>query len=242
MAHSCAMIPSGGGSLVTLALLLVLGGCRVGTDLPGDTPAELMPVEAIEVSSQLLGVTLANSIFSSNHVGFAHTHNGLAAHVHPISGPFVHELRLREAPLLSHHNFFQFDLVLETPCESGGTVQTEAAIAGEGNPAIQPGSVHYIIVQTHSDCALILEESGSTRLVIDAAPYLSIEAHATNDGTSTEVYGTIVGGLAWEAETKAGTCELDLAYSAGGTTLDEITEITLTGTFCDLEVQTTVSR
>ncbi len=242
MAHSCALSPSGGGSLMTLALLLFLSGCRIGTDLPGDAPAELMPVEAIEVSSRLLNLTLENSVFSSNHVAFAHTHNGLAAHVHPVSGPFVHELRLREAPLLSHHNFFQFDLVLESPCESGGTVQTEAAISGQGNPAIQPGAVHYIIVQTHTDCALLLAESGSTRLVIDAAPYLTIEAHATNDGTSTELYGTIVGGLAWEAETKAGTCELDLAYSAGGTTLDEIAEITLTGTFCDLEVEATVFR
>ena len=242
MAHLCAMSPSGGGSLMTLALLLFLGGCRIGTDLPGDMPAELMPVEAIEVSAQLLDLTLANSVFSSNHVGFAHTHNGLAAHVHPISGPFVHELQLRETPLLSHNNFFQFDLVLDSPCESGGTVQTEAAISGEGNPAIQPGAVHYVIVQTHSDCALILAESGSTRLVIDAAPYLTIEAHATNDVASSEVYGTIVGGLAWEAETKAGTCELDLAYSGAGPTLEEVAEITLTGTFCDLEIETTLSR
>lgn len=228
-----------GGGPTALALVCALAGCRVGTDLPGAQPTTLEAAEAGLVTAELLDVTLANSVFSANHVAFTHSHGVEAPHTHPVQGPYVHELEISDGPLPSHHNLFEFDLTIESPCSLGGSVLVEAAITGEGNPAVQPGSVHYMMVQTHQGCSVAF---GDAEYVLSASPYLEVEAHAVNDGTGTvTVYGSLVGSIGWQAEAKGGTCALDLAYTTSAASLDEITEVSVTGTFCDLAIETPVA-
>ena len=59
----------------------------------------------------------------------------------------------------------------------------------------------------------------------------------SNDGAgSAEISGTLVGGTAWEAQAKAGECLIDLAFAGSAATVGEISEVTVTGTVCEIDV------
>ena len=228
-----------GGGQSVLALV-VLTACRVGTDLPTEDPVALELAEAEQVAAALLDVTLENSVFSANHVTFMHAHGDEGPHAHPVQGPYVHELDIVEDLFPSHHNLFDFELSVESPCSQGGSVLVEAVITGEGNPAVEVGAVHYTMIQTHQGCSLTLDESDDLPLVLNASPYLEAEAHATNDGATATLFGSFAGALGWQAEAKGGSCELDLSYEGNGPTLSDITEAAVTGTFCGLTIDTTI--
>jgi hypothetical protein len=224
---------------VALLLVATASSCRIGTDVPADEMPELELTEAEDVISEVLVSSLQNSILSANHVSFAHSHGATTLHSHPVSGPYIHDLVV-DGPQLGHHNLFEFDLVLDTPCSVGGSVLIEAAVTGEGNPAVQPGSVHYIMIQTHADCVIPLSDGSGEDFILNASPYLTVEAHATNAAGVLSLFGSIEGDIAWEGDAKGGVCEMKLDYSATGASMDEITEIPVTGTFCDLDLDVAV--
>lgn len=207
--------------------------CRVGTSLPVEEVDALVFEEAQAMTAALLMPALENTIFSANHASFTHQHGASAIHEHPVSGPWSHDRIDDDGPLLSHHNLYTFDLTVEPDCSAGGSLLLEAAVTGEGNPSVEAGVVHYVIIQTPSECALPLAEVGD--FVVDASPYLTLEAHATNDGTTTRIYGLVEGGISWQAESKAGTCQIDLEWEGTGASMDEITAVQISGDFCDLE-------
>lgn len=221
--------------LLTVLLVATAGsaGCRVGTSLPAEQPDELLFEEAQAITAALLLPALENSIFSSNHVSFTHQHGVQKVHQHPVTGPFVHDRADGDGPLLSHHNLYEFDLTVEPACSAGGSLLLEAAVTGEGDPALGVGSVHYVMIQTPQECSLPPAQVGE--FLVDASPYLTIEAHAINDGTTTRIYGIVEGGISWQAEAKAGSCEIDLTWEGSGDSMDEITSAIVTGDFCDLD-------
>jgi len=223
-----------------LALTVVLGGCRVGTDLPGSEPVELEMNEAVEVTTAVLDATLQNSVYSDAHAAFTHQHGTAALHEHPITGPFVHDGGVLDGPALSHHNQYVFDLSTEVACALGGSVLMESEITGEGDPRLGIGRVQYTTVQTHNACAVSI--GAGAEFVLDAAPYLTAEAFATNDGTVAQVYGSLLGGVSWDAEAKAGTCEVDLQYTGSAVGMPEIEMLRVTGTFCGMEIDANVPR
>ncbi len=223
--------------VVTVTTLL-LSGCRVGTDLPAVEPAELEVEEAIALSEALVTPTLANTVFSTNHVSFAHSHSDLGVHSHPVSGPWVHTTGDPDGPQLGHHNLFEIDVTVEPDCASGGSVILEAQVTGEGNPGIEVGAVHYVMIQTHAQCTLDLGESV---FVVDGAPYLTVEAHAVNNGTTTTVTGLLEGAVAWQAEAKAGTCTVEASFAGAAPSLDELTAVTLTGSVCGFEIEAEIA-
>jgi hypothetical protein len=232
-----------GGGLAALALLLGTAACRIGTNIPEQAPPALELAEALSVSSALLQSTLLNSLYSTNHVSFMHSDAANALHSHPVTGPYVHEFEIRAGPLASHHNLINFDLTLSSSCLAGGSVQMEAAVTGEGNPAVQTGQVHYTMVQTHSDCVVEVPGTGGVQFVLNSAPYLSVEAHATNDGAGdAQLYGTLSGSIAWEAASKAGVCPVELAFSGSGASIDEIAEVSLSGSVCELTIDASIPQ
>jgi len=97
------------------------------------------------------------------------------------------------------------------------------------------------MIQTHTDCVIPLSDGSGEDFVLNASPYLTVEAHATNGAGVVTVFGTIEGQIAWEGDAKGGVCEMELDYSATGASMDEITEIPVTGTFCDLDVAVDVA-
>lgn len=219
---------------VLVALALGSAACRVGTNLPVEEPAALVAEEATAISNALLAPALANSVFSTNHVSFTHQHGTQSVHEHAVAGPWIHERTDDEGPLLSHHNLFQFDLTVEPECGAGGSLLMEAAVTGEGNPAVEVGSVHYVMIQTPQDCTLPLAQVGE--FFLNASPYLSVEAHAVNDGSGTvRINGIIEGGVAWQAESKAGSCLIELVWEGSGPALDQIQSVAVSGSFCDLQ-------
>lgn len=222
---------------LVLAVAFFFGGCRVGTDLPADPPPEIEVSEAEAVVAALMAPTLANTVFSQNHASFQHAHGEEGLHSHPVEGPWLHDGG-GEGPLMSHHNLFTFDLVLEPNCGEGGTVLLEAAVTGEGNPAVEVGTVHYVGIQTHDEC--VISTGQGTAFLLRAAPYLEVESHASNDGTTTRVFGSIVGTLGWQAEAKGGTCPIDIGWDAAAATLATIESIPIAGSFCAKTVALTV--
>jgi hypothetical protein len=224
-------------TLLTAFLVAATTGsaaCRVGTSLPVEEPAELVADEATAISNALLAPALTNSIFSANHVSFMHQHGVQSIHEHPVAGPWIHERTDEEGPLLSHHNLFQFDLTVEPECGAGGSLLMEAAVTGEGNPAVGVGAVHYVMIQTPQGCALPLAQVGE--FFLNASPYLTVEAHAVNDGSGTvTIHGIMEGGVAWQAENKAGSCLVELIWEGAGPSLDEIEVVAVSGSFCNLD-------
>ena len=232
-----------GGGLAALALFLGTASCRIGTNLPEQAPPALELAEALGVSYALLQSTLSNSLYSTNHVSFLHAHGENTLHVHAVSGPYVHDFEIASAPLGSHHNLISFDITLTAGCTAGGSVLMEARVTGEGNPAVQTGQVHYTMVQTHSDCVVEVPGTGGAQLVLNSAPYLSVEAHATNDGAGdAQLYGTLSGSIAWEAAAKAGICPVELVFSGSGASIDEIAEVSLSGSVCELTIDTSIPQ
>ena len=225
---------------MVVALTTALAGCRVGTDLPGSEPIELETSEAVEVASIVLDATLQNSVYSDDYASFTHQHGAAALHAHPITGPFAHDVGVFDGPALSHHNLFTFDQSTEVDCALGGSVLIESEITGEGDPRLGQGRVQYTMIQTHDDCAMPV--GPGAEFVLNAAPYLTAEAFATNDRTVAQVYGTLLGGVKWEAEAKAGTCEVDLQYTGSAASMSEIEMLAVTGTFCGMEIDANVPR
>ena len=220
---------------VLLAVAFVVSGCRIGTDVPGEEPAELEMREAEAIVAALVSPTLENTVFSTNHASFVHEHGEAGLHSHPTTGPWVHE-EGDDGPYLGHHNLFVFNLVLEPECSGGGSVLFEAEVTGEGNPAVEPGVVHYVMVQTHTACAIAV--AGGETFLIEAAPYLTVESHATNSGGTSRIYGSIVGSLSWQAEAKGGSCSIDVAWDVSAPALSELDVVPITGSFCELDIDT----
>lgn len=228
--------------LTALAMIVSLSvtACRVGTDLPSEEQDTLEPAEALGIATSLVRATVQNTVFSPAQALFYHSHGPAGRHSHPIVGPFVHDLGVEYGPFPSSHNLFNTDFSFDLSCESGGTLLLEAAGVGEGNPLIQRGFIDYQWGHDHEDCGIVLADG--QRFVLDAPPYITGEAHVTYDGVdSAEISGVLTGGIAWEAETKSGECEVELTFSGSAATVREIVEVLLIGTFCDLDINATVA-
>lgn len=185
------------------------------------------------MAAALLLPALENSVFSENHASFTHQHGAQPIHEHPVSGPWVHERADGDGPLLSHHNLYTFDLTVEPECAAGGSLLIEAAVSGEGNPSVEAGFVDYVIIQTPSECAQPLAAFGE--FVVDASPYLTIEASARNASGTARIHGTVEGGIEWQAEAKAGTCQVDLTWEGTAASMAEIGSVDVAGGMCGLE-------
>ena len=205
-----------GGGLAALALLLGTASCRIGTKITEQARPALELAEALSVSSSPLQSTLLNSLYSTNHVSFMHSDAANVLQAHAVTRPYVHEFEMRTGPLASRHNLISFDLTLSSSCLAGGLVQMQAAVTGEGNRAAQIAQVHYTMVPAHSDCVVEVLGTGGVQPVLNSAPYLSVEAHARNDGAGdAQLYGTLSG-------SNAGGYPIELAFSASGASIDEV--------------------
>lgn len=228
--------------VTALVGLLLVTACRIGTDLPGEDSATLELAEAEGITAALVRAVLEPTVFSGQQLAFSHTHGPSGSHTHPIGGPYVHDGDLRDRPLPSHHNLFNVELSEEVPCAVEGVLLLEAAAVGEGDPLTGPGRVDYEIGQDATDCVLVLTEAGDQRMALESPPYVTGQTHVEFDGASSAaISGALGGGIAWEGEAKAGECELELAFEATGDAVLAITDVPVTGSFCDLTIDMTVT-
>jgi hypothetical protein len=225
------------------AALVSAAACRVGTDLPADEPDQLEQLEAEAIVGTLVLNSLESTVFSEGQVAFTHSHGPLGAHSHPIGGPFVHDFEIVSGPLPSGHNLFNVDFAYDLPCAGGGSLFLEAAAVGEGNPLTQPGFVDYELGHELRECVVEVEELDWAQILITTPPYVTGQASVRFDGASdAQVTGFLEGGLAWEGESKAGSCDLSLTFEAVGTSVLGIDQIPVTGTFCELEIERSYPR
>lgn len=230
------------GAALLSAGLLLFAACRIGTELPGEEAGSVELDEAEGIATALVRAALEPTVFSDQQVAFTHAHGGAGAHTHPIEGPFVHDVEIVDGPLPSHHNLFNVELAVDVPCDAGGSLLVEAAATGEGHPLVQQGKVDYELGQNPVDCVLMLAEAGDARMALESPPYVTGTAHVEYDGASSAlVSASLTGGIAWEGEAKAGECILDLQLEATGPAVLQITEVPVTGTFCDLAIDITVA-
>jgi len=160
-------------------------------------------------------------------------------HAHPRTGPFVHD-GAPEGPALSGHNLFNEDFSFTQQCGAGGTLMIAAAAVGEGDPRVQQGFIDYEIGHDPLECTILVD--GGERLVLRAPPYVTGQANVTNDGAgSATISGSLTGGTAWEAQAKAGQCLIDLEFSGSGSSVAAITEVTVTGTVCEIDIGGTLA-
>jgi hypothetical protein len=68
------------------------------------------------------------------------------------------------------------------------------------------------MVPARSDCVVEVLGTGGVQPVLNSAPYLSVEAHARNDGAGD---GTL-------SSSNAGGYPIELAFSASGASIDEV--------------------
>lgn len=190
------------------------------------------------MAGALVAATLTHSVFSDNHTSFVHEHGVSGLHAHPMSGPWVHASPEDDGPALSHHNLFEIDVSVEPECPGGGSVLLEAQVTGEGDPTVGNGVVHYVMLQMHQACVMLVEGED---FLLDAAPYLTVESHGTNNATGARLYGSVQGSLAWQAEAKGGSCAIELEWDEAAASMDEIGSVSVGGTMCGLEVTTTVA-
>jgi len=202
----------------------------------------LEPAEAEEISDALVKAALEPTVFSEEQVLFTHSHSSVGPHTHPVGGPYVHDgIEIEDGPVLSHHNTFTIDLSVEVDCSGGGIIVVDAAAVGEGNPLVQAGHVDYDIGQDATACLLDVDSGASALLALESPPYPTGETHVEFDGSSSaRIWGMLTGGLAWEAESKAGECELDLTFEATGSSVLEITDVPVEGTLCGLPIEMSV--
>lgn len=222
----------------TAIAVSTFSACRIGTDLKEEEQGTLLLDEARTISAAYIRTTVENTVLSPVQAVFYHSHGpplqpAATLHSHPRAGPFVHEGT--PGPLPSGHNLFNEDFSFDLTCAAGGTLVLAAAAVGEGNPLIQQGFIDYEIGHDPLECAILVD--GGDRIVLRAPPYVTGAAHVSNDGAgSAEISGTLVGGTAWEAQAKAGECLIDLAFAGSAATVGEISEVTVTGTVCEIDV------
>lgn len=225
-------------TVFALALVLGVGACRIGTDLPTEDVGELETDEALGITTELLMAVVQNTVFSEAQTLFYHAHGPHGLHSHRIEGPYTHDSEADGGPLPSSHNLFNIDLSFNVACTGGGSVLVEAAAVGEGNPLIQRGFIDYEWGLDHQECGF---DAGGELIVLSTPPYVIGMARSEFDGAQlAEISGTLTGGIRWEAEAKAGECEMELAFAATGTSLEAITEIPVTGSFCGLPVDESI--
>ncbi|MEM7415714.1 MAG: hypothetical protein AAF389_09485 [Gemmatimonadota bacterium] len=203
--------------------------------MPNVEQAVLTDVEGASMAVGLVAATLTHSVFSENHTSFQHEHGVSGLHSHPMSGPWVHTSPEDDGPALGHHNLFEIDLSIEPDCPGGGSVLYEAQITGEGDPRVENGVVHYVMLQMHQACVMPIEGDD---FLLEAAPYLTVESHATNAAGTARLYGSVQGSLAWQAESKGGSCAIDLGWDESGASLDDIGSLQVSGTMCGVDFST----
>ncbi len=229
-----------GGSRVALALLLVLAGCRIGTSLPEEESRELTMTEAAEITTAIVQATLESTVFSPQQVLFTHSHGPAGVHSHPIEGPYTHTVVIN-GPLPSGHNLFNANLLRDVSCGAGGQMRVEAEAVGEGNPLVQRGFIDFAVGIEPLQCFLTIETAAGGRIQLTSPPYVTGDARSENDGRGTaELSGTLTGGFGWQAEAKAGQCELELDFAASGESLEAITTVPVSGTLCGLTIDMAV--
>lgn len=230
------MCMRGGGGRMALALTCFLSGCRIGTSLPEEETRDLTMAEVEAVTSAIVKAALESTVFSSQQVLFTHSHGPAGVHSHPAWGPFVHAVPI-DGPLPSGHNLFNANLLEDVACGSGGDLRIEAEGVGEGNPLVEPGFVDYTVGVEPLACFLSVEVADGGRIQITSPPYVTGEAHSRYDGGSVaRVFGALTGGFGWQAESKAGQCELEVTFDVTGPTLDGIAVVPVVGTVCALDV------
>lgn len=128
---------------------------------------------------------------------------------------------------------------LDAPCPLGGTVGLDANLSGSADSTSM--SITYGLVETPQACVARDDKSGMS-FVFDGAPNLTANSTLyTNFLDTLSLNGTYTGAVDWSSDAGSGTCSIDMAFDGMWNPADSTGTVSLQGSVCNVQVQTSTT-
>lgn len=207
------------GAVALAGALALAAACGDGTSGPAETG--LTQQEAEELAAALAGQTA--EFAEDGGTGVAPS---VSAEISVSPGAGVAAATF--GPLAFHRT---------RTCPEGGEVAVEGTVEGETDPDAGTSTAHLEAEVVHDACGFVIR---GTTFVVSGQPGLDLVADLAADEAGLEGPQTATesGTIGWEADDgRSGTCDVDL----GWTLEPDAGTLTIAGTFCGVEVESTLS-
>jgi len=126
------------------------------------------------------------------------------------------------------------------PCPLGGTLSAERTVLGTVDAETGEVDLDVTLMQTHQGCTVEAGDSG-VRFTLTGAPYLlSTHSLQTFSTGAFEMAGSLAGAVDWVAESREGTCRVELSFQGSGDGQGSLS-MSLSGSICAVTLSERVS-